>query len=258
LKGKDNLVKNITIHTLLIFSLLIAMSVPCAAVPAAGTFDLATATEEAKKVLNVYRDPKNTKYSNDLQRWENEGYIKRSDLEKAEIGEGFRICFFSSMDLLLNEETPFNPATSLTPTGIWYFLVRVDGKPWTILNIQSKTKSSGIGATELHQNQFFSSKDGVMIAKTLDRLLSAWPAAEGYQYRIVSGLLDNRLKYAIELSQNGKVLGFFPLIYIGYKEERVAESFTASDLVDPNLFLANARSEVRRLKRPHKVQPDKK
>jgi hypothetical protein len=112
-------------------------------------------------------------------------------------------------------------------------LIKADGKPNSVLSVcffDGKWQQVGIGAS--------------LLAKELGGFLSAWPAAEGYSFRYVKA--PQASSDFIELSNKGKVLGFFPLSTMIRKEGRTVGEFKLSDLRDPQDVLTELRSQIKR------------
>src|SRR6185369_4987762 len=146
-----------------------------------------------------------------------------------------------------------DPKTHVNAWYIWEYLILVDGKVRTLLFIQQYGENGEtifrIGVSSIMPF----GKPTEKLAEALERLLVLWPAVDGYQHRIIKYCedlgSDKGLTSFVELSQNGKVLGFFPLTYfISFPDKMwVMESFTPGDLLDPDQFLSERRSEAKRI-----------
>lgn len=188
------------------------------------------------------------------------GFDSLADVEKAELGEGFRIFALNPIKIMA-DDSPYDPKSHVTPWYLWAYLIRVEGKAKTLLHIFSRMDEREklsevvlIGSSPISNNETTTA----WLAKELDGLLAAWPASAGYQHRIIMNIyviLPDGLSSVVELSRNGKVLGFFPLTYI---HNEIARSFTASDLLDPTRFLSGYRSEARRIREMIEKQLNKK
>lgn len=264
--------KRLIIFIPVLLAFVIALPLPCLAggldrlgVERDPSLDLSTAARDA---LNSIKDPKNSDYQ---QMLEEQGYISQADIEKAELGEGFQVFHFLTPFDILTGEDVYDPAIHVKPTREWKFLVRIEGKAKTLLCLSyakfGNNLSFGIGIPLKKDwgSSCYGPIRSASIAKELDSLLSAWPASAGYQHRIVGniGYLTPYWKLAqvIELSQNGKVLGFIPLTFADGKTPvgvATAGNFTAANLLDPNLFLAKLKSEIKREKKQEEKQRNKK
>jgi hypothetical protein len=76
------------------------------------------------------------------------------------------------------------------------------------------------------------------------KLLEAWPASSGYQYRLISVYQVNA-KF-IEVSQGDKVIGLVPLVSSNATMGEPKKEFDPTDIRDAKEVLINLRSAVLR------------
>lgn len=245
--------KKIYIFTPLLLALVVALSAPCPAGAEAAPSDFArkAAIEALDAVLN----------DNNCREilLQEAGFESQEDIDKAELGEGFRI-FELNTRKILDDDAPYDPKSHVKTQNEWEFLILDAGRAKTLLGIglhKNKLKGFSIIASQIT----FGMEGITRLAKALDGLPAAWPASAGYRYRIIIDsenrmFMDKKeiaahigLRSIIELSQNGKVLGFIPLTYTTRTPDgsRKEEIVTAGDLLDPNRFLSEIRAGAKQI-----------
>jgi hypothetical protein len=161
------------------------------------------------------------------------GFESQTDVDNAELGEGFQI-FTIHPDKLLNESASQELHDLVTPTTQWQFLILARGKANALLTVDlvnEKWTPVSIGSSGL--------------AKQLSDLLVAWPATSGYQYRLIR--VYQAQSDFIELSQGGKNIGILPLTSLLTAIKRGArKAFNPHDLRDPKEVLSDLRPVVRK------------
>lgn len=161
------------------------------------------------------------------------GFETQVDVDNAELGEGFQI-FTIHPDQLLDETNPHDLKDIVFPTGQWEFFVVAGDKVKSLLRVgfvNGKWTPVGIGSS--------------IIAMKMSSLIEAWPKSSGYSYRFIRVYQANA--DIIELSRNGKILGFIPLnsYFNTDTERRTAQTFAPRNLRQQEEVLKVLRPAVR-------------
>lgn len=160
------------------------------------------------------------------------GFESQSDIDYAALVDGFQI-FTVPTDKLLNEFDFQDIQSVATPTNQWEFLVVAGNKTNALLTVdlvEGRWTPVGIGSSGL--------------AKKLGKLLEAWPASSGYQYRLIIAYQISA-KF-IEVSQGDIVIGLIPLLGSNATMGEPKKEFDPTDIRDSKEVLINLRSAVLR------------
>jgi hypothetical protein len=110
------------------------------------------------------------------------------------IGHGFQIYTVPPAALAVSSElTPI-----IAPTALWRFVVMANGKPVSLVTV-----------AQVQGNWTAVSMGGAQLAPEVNAVMEQWPAAKGYAYRFIR-VYQARADF-IEISMNGKLIGFVPL-----------------------------------------------
>lgn len=233
----------INIFAFILVAFVTFFSSPCLAAPSDDIGEMAR--EAFDKYMKDSQNRENLLRSHDFENEE--------EMDKAELGEKFRYMEFKG-NVIQKDDAPYDPGLHVEGRiNNWIFLVRVNGKAKTVFSIDIfRNKIRGCYITS---NISTNTDRSARLAHDLDSLLSVWPASAGYQYRIIGNNEDPKtlhkgLSSLIELSRSAKILGFIPLTYINDVPEGSTKgwTFTATNLLDPDRFLAEMRSEARRIR----------
>lgn len=179
-------------------------------------------------------------------------FANQEEIDLAELGERFQLLHIGEVSA---DDTPYNPVTHMrSGYSRWLYLVRVDGRVKTVFWRDVGTKAASVGDSGLNIGVGYN--DSARFARNLDSFISAWPASEGYRYRIVRTdiVIDrgpanslSKLISVIEVWQHADLLGFFPLSAItvvpGEPWERTMyERFASGDLIESSQFIARIRA----------------
>lgn len=160
------------------------------------------------------------------------GFESQYDIDYAALGDGFQI-FTVPTDKLLNESDSQDIQSLVTPTNQWEFLVIAGNKTNALLTVDlvdGKWTPVGIGSSGL--------------AKKLSKLLEAWPASVGYQYRLIIAYQVNA-KF-VEILQGDMVIGLLPLLSSNATMGEPTKEFDPTDIREAKDVLNNLRSTVLR------------
>ncbi len=160
------------------------------------------------------------------------GFESQADVDNAELGEGFQV-FTIQPDKLLDESSSQELSDLVIPTSQWQFLILAKGNAKALLTVDlvnGKWTPVSIGSAGL--------------ARQLSDLLTAWPAASGYRYRLVR--VYQAQSDFIELSQAGKKIGILPLTsLLAATKKGERKAFNPRDLRNPKEVLSELRPVVR-------------
>ncbi len=162
----------------------------------------------------------------------NLGFESQSDIDNAELGEGFQI-YAIDTSKLLNELSPQDIQSTLFPTGQWLFLVQNKGKAKSLLTISffnGEWAPVTLGSSTL--------------AREMAGFLAAWPASSDYKYRFIEVYQNSST--LIEVSQGSKVIGVIPLSTLIMTQGRETGSFAPNDLKEPKDILPDLSNSVKR------------
>jgi hypothetical protein len=213
----------ITIYKFILLAFVVVLSAPCLGIASE------TPSEEIKKsaMEGIHSHIKNRKIDQGIR---NLGLESQTEIDNAEIGDGFQIFTIHSGDLLDEHNKDFQ--SLVTPTDQWELLVVVDGNAKMIMRVNyvnGKWIHGAIGASTF--------------AKELSGVLATWPVSSDYQCRLIriyQGSYD-----FIEISKKGQLIGILPLSSLIRIPERVVGEFKPSDLRDPKEILSNLRTVVK-------------
>ena len=208
---------------LLIFTFCLAL--PCLA--ADGGVPLDDIKKAATEGLNdLLKGRQFDKHFQDL------GFESQSDIDDAELGEGFQI-FTIHPDQLLDETAPHDLQSLVVPIGEWQFIIFAKGKAKSILTIRffnGKWTIVGIGPSGL----------AIEIAK----FMAVWPSSSDYQFRFIK--VYQAQSSFIELFKKGKAVGIVPLTSLStLMTGKVPEEFNPSDIRDSKEALSLLRPLVK-------------
>lgn len=184
----------------------------------------------AKEGIQVFF---NNSKSEDLSRL---GVKSKAQVASTDLGYGFQIYTIQPDNLqqLINETISKDYQSYLTPTNQWQFLVTDGINAYSLLTVDSvngEWTPVSMGSSEL--------------AKELGQVLSTWPESSGYQYRFI--VVYQAKSEFVELSQNGKVLGFIPMTsLLAAISDNSAYEFDPRDLRDPIKVLQALKPVVSR------------
>jgi hypothetical protein len=205
------------------FMIVFALSIPCLAAEDASFGDIKNAAKEG--IATFFKDSR----SINLHRL---GFESQTDIDNAELGDGFQI-FTILPARLLNESASQELQHLVTPTKQWQFLILAGGKANALLTVDlvgGKWTPVSMGSSGL--------------ARELSAFLAAWPAASGYQYRLIR--VYQAKSDFIELSRGGRILGIIALTAaLTASKGGAMEAFDPRDLRDPKEVLSDLRPVVR-------------
>lgn len=115
-------------------------------------------------------------------------------LEDSELGYGFQVHTVTPGHLMNGTDLD----SMLTPTGLWRFVVVSEGQPGsliTVARVQGNWTAVALGGRQL--------------AAEVQRVVEAYPAAQGYTHRFIR-VFQARSDF-IQVSQKGKPVGYVPL-----------------------------------------------
>lgn len=161
------------------------------------------------------------------------GFDSLSDVDNAELGEGFEVYIIDALKLL-DETTPQDIQSHVSSTNVWYFPVLIDGKAKSLLQLRLKAgKWVLVGIFPLK------------LAKEMVDIRAAWPESAGYQYRFVK--IQQASSDIIELFLKGKAIGVIPLSSYSRidKKGKSTEEFNPRDIRDPKEVLTTLRPVVK-------------
>lgn len=176
------------------------------------------------------------------RRFKDLGFEIQDDIDKAELGEGFRV-FTINTKKLLDDSYPLDIQAIVVPTGEWDFLIKADGKASSLMKVaffDGKWKQVGMGAATL--------------ARELGGLLASWPGSDGYTFRYIK--VPQTGSDYIELSGKGKLLGIFPLFSMMRRPDRVMGEFKQSDLRDAGEVLSELKDQIKQSIDAYKQKQD--
>lgn len=185
--------------------------------------DIRNAADEGIRIF--LKDPRIT----GLQRL---GFDSQSDIDDAELGEGFQI-FTIHTDKLIDESDLQDISSLATPTNEWQFLVVTGDNADALLTvdlIDDKWIPVSIGFSGL--------------AKELHRILDVWPASSGYRGRLLR-IYHTKSEF-IEISQGENVVGIISLTSANVAMGGQINEFNPLDLHDAKEMVKGLRSSVRR------------
>lgn len=150
------------------------------------------------------------------------GFYSQGDITGAELGMAFQV-FTIPPDKILNYDPSISDLSSMiVPTNLWQFLIISYGNPKSLLTVDffnDQWTPVSIGASGL--------------AMQLSKIIEAWPASAGYQYRLIK--VYQAKSDLLEISLGDQVIGIVPLL-----SARMALGFEKRDF-DP-LDLGNSRN----------------
>lgn len=158
------------------------------------------------------------------------GIESQSDIDYAALGHAFQI-FVVPTEILLNESSPQDVQSLAIPTNVWQFLILHGNKANVLLTVDivdGKWTPVAIGSSGL--------------AKELNKILEAWPASSGYQYRLFR--VYQAKAVFVEISQGDKVIGIVPLTSMNVAIGAPEKEFDPTDLRDAKEMLINLRPTV--------------
>jgi len=166
------------------------------------------------------------------------GFETQSEIDSAELGEGFEI-FTIPLDKLLNESLSKDLPSLVTTTHQWEFLVVAAGKARALLPVFPADGKWMTGAVRSSN-----------LSKEMSGFMATWPASAGYQYRFIRVY---PISDFIELSRGGKVLGFFSLSSLSKVPGRAVGSYNARDMLNQEDVFSNLRSCAKKTMESYKT-----
>ena len=163
-----------------------------------------------------------------IKHYKNRGFNKQDLKKKAEhdnavLGNGFRI-FYINTRKLTEDSTPQDLQTLEVPMNQWKFPVVSGGKTITYIRTfllhGEKWSAAGSNPSPL--------------PKEMDGIMATWPVSSGYSYRYI---MEGALADFVELSREGKVIGYIPLSALMAKTDRTNGEFKPGELLDPQEML---------------------
>lgn len=122
------------------------------------------------------------------------GLSTQASLGNPTVNHGFQVYTASPLKLLRSTSL----SSVLAPTGLWRFVVEKEGQPVsliTVAEIEGQWKAVSIG--------------GAQLAMEVKKVMERWPANQGYNHRFIR-IYQARTDF-IEISSNGRAIGFVPL-----------------------------------------------
>lgn len=114
--------------------------------------------------------------------------------DNAAVRHGFQVYTVPPAALEISSDlTPI-----IAPTALWRFVVTAEGKPVSLVTV-----------AQVQGNWTAVSMGGAQLAAEVNEVMEQWPAAKGYDHRFVR-VYQARADF-IEISMNGKLIGFVPL-----------------------------------------------
>jgi hypothetical protein len=224
--------KKFLLHCTVFLVLISALPAQCPASDDNAILDIgriAAKLEIDKIMKDQMNDPDNRKQFQEL------GFETQSDIDNADLGEGFRI-FTVDSKKVLDESTPQDMNSVVNPTKQWYFLVVAENRVNSLLQMYYVDGNWTRGAL-----------GGKNLAKLVQGVFTTWPKTSGYTYRFIR-IYAVSTDY-IELSQGSKVIGIIPLSTL-IRESKI--DVNPRDLRDPNELWSSIQQGIKRNTEMHR------